>query len=121
MIDHTAVNISDQEAAKAFYSKVFELPVHYQDEASCVFDFGNTLVPVSAAGLRGVVADIESLTDNLVAQGAAAEPLTNTISSLNDARTHRLRQDGGSRALWRRERRARGGKQLHPPASVACI
>jgi CBS domain-containing protein len=41
-------------------------------------------------GLQRVVADIESLTDNLVAQGAAAEPLTNTISSLNDALTHRL-------------------------------
>jgi CBS domain-containing protein len=42
------------------------------------------------AGLKRVVSDIESLTDNLVAQGAAAEPLTHTITSLNDALTHRL-------------------------------
>jgi CBS domain-containing protein len=40
--------------------------------------------------LKRVVPDIESLTDNLVAQGAAAEPLTHTITSLNDALTHRL-------------------------------
>ena len=41
-------------------------------------------------GLKRVVADIVSLTDNLVAQGAAAEPLTHTITSLNDAMTQRL-------------------------------
>jgi CBS domain-containing protein len=34
--------------------------------------------------------DIAALTDNLVAQGAAAEPLTHTITALNDAVTHRL-------------------------------
>jgi CBS domain-containing protein len=42
------------------------------------------------AGLRRVVSDIEALTDNLLAQGAAAEPLTHTITSLNDALTQRL-------------------------------
>jgi len=42
------------------------------------------------AGLKRVTSDIESLTDNLVAQGAAAEPLTYTITALNDALTHRL-------------------------------
>jgi CBS domain-containing protein len=41
-------------------------------------------------GLRRVARDIEALTDNLVAQGAAAEPLTHTITSLNDALSHRL-------------------------------
>jgi CBS domain-containing protein len=34
--------------------------------------------------------DIDSLTDNLVAQGAAAEPVTHTITALNDALTDRL-------------------------------
>ena len=40
--------------------------------------------------LRRVVQDIVALTDNLVAQGAAAEPLTHTITALNDALTQRL-------------------------------
>ena len=42
------------------------------------------------AALGRVVGDIASLTDNLVAQGAAAEPLTHTITALNDALTQRL-------------------------------
>jgi CBS domain-containing protein len=42
------------------------------------------------AALRRAVTDIGSLTDNLIAQGAAAEPLTHTITALNDAVTHRL-------------------------------
>jgi CBS domain-containing protein len=50
----------------------------------------STRLARDVAGLQRVVADIESLTDNLVAQGAAAEPLTHTITSLNDALTHRL-------------------------------
>jgi CBS domain-containing protein len=50
----------------------------------------STRLARDVAGLERVVADIESLTDNLVAQGAAAEPLTHTITSLNDALTHRL-------------------------------
>ena len=36
--------VEDLAAAKAFHSEAFELPVQYQDEASCVFDFGNTLI-----------------------------------------------------------------------------
>jgi len=50
----------------------------------------STRLARDVAGLKRVVADIGSLTDNLVAQGAAAEPLTHTITSLNDALTHRL-------------------------------
>jgi CBS domain-containing protein len=41
-------------------------------------------------GLQRARRDIDSLTDNLVAQGAAAEPLTHTITALNDALTGRL-------------------------------
>lgn len=40
--------------------------------------------------LRRCVRDIEALTDNLLAQGAAAEPLTHTITALNDALAQRL-------------------------------
>ena len=40
--------------------------------------------------LQRVNRDIDALADNLVAQGAAAEPLTHTITALNDALTHRL-------------------------------
>lgn len=36
--------VDDLEAAREFYSRVFELPVHYQDDASAVFNFGNTLI-----------------------------------------------------------------------------
>ena len=34
----------DLAAAKAFYEKAFGLPVHYEDDASAVFNFGNTLI-----------------------------------------------------------------------------
>jgi CBS domain-containing protein len=42
------------------------------------------------ADLQRARRDIEALTDNLVAQGAAAEPVTHTITALNDALTERL-------------------------------
>lgn len=42
------------------------------------------------AALRGVMARIGDLTDNLIAQGARAELLTRTVTSLNDALTRRL-------------------------------
>jgi CBS domain-containing protein len=44
----------------------------------------------SVAELRAVTEDIDALADNLVAQGAAAGPLTHAIAALNDAVTHRL-------------------------------
>ena len=36
--------VEDLPATKRFYQEVFGLPVHYEDEASAVFDFGNTLI-----------------------------------------------------------------------------
>lgn len=36
--------VEDLEAAKEFYRRVFGLPVAFEDEASAVFKFGNTLV-----------------------------------------------------------------------------
>jgi catechol 2,3-dioxygenase-like lactoylglutathione lyase family enzyme len=36
--------VEDLTATRQFYLDVFGLPVHYEDEVSVVFDFGNTLV-----------------------------------------------------------------------------
>lgn len=36
--------VDDLPATKAFYQQVFGLPIHYEDEASAVFNFGNTLI-----------------------------------------------------------------------------
>jgi catechol 2,3-dioxygenase-like lactoylglutathione lyase family enzyme len=36
--------VEDLAATKQFYREVFGLPVHYQDDASAVFNFGNTLI-----------------------------------------------------------------------------
>ena len=36
--------VEDLPAARRFYQEVFELPVHYEDENSAVFCFGETLI-----------------------------------------------------------------------------
>ena len=36
--------VEDLDAAKRFYGEVFGLPVAYEDEASAVFNFGNTII-----------------------------------------------------------------------------
>ena len=36
--------VEDLDAAKRFYLEVFELPIHYEDENSVVFRFGDTLI-----------------------------------------------------------------------------
>ncbi len=36
--------VEDMTAAKLFYQTVFGLPVYYEDDASTVFQFGNTLI-----------------------------------------------------------------------------
>lgn len=36
--------VDDLAEAKAFYQAVFELPVMFEDDASAVFNFGNTLI-----------------------------------------------------------------------------
>src|ERR1700712_1629492 len=42
----TAITLftEDLPTTKAFYERVFALPVHYEDAASCVFMFGTTMV-----------------------------------------------------------------------------
>ena len=36
--------VEDLAVAKRFYREVFGLPVHFEDDDSVVFDFGNTIV-----------------------------------------------------------------------------
>ena len=36
--------VEDLPATKRFYQEVFGLPVHFEDDVSAVFDFGNTLI-----------------------------------------------------------------------------
>lgn len=36
--------VEDLATAKAFYETAFGLPVHYEDDDSVVFNFGNTLI-----------------------------------------------------------------------------
>ena len=36
--------VEDVDASKTFYREVFDLPVTYEDDASAVFDFGNTII-----------------------------------------------------------------------------
>jgi catechol 2,3-dioxygenase-like lactoylglutathione lyase family enzyme len=49
--------VEDLAATKQFYQDVFGLPVHYEDDVSAVFNFGNTLINLlsvtEAAGLVG--------------------------------------------------------------------
>jgi lactoylglutathione lyase len=36
--------VEDLKAAKAFYERTFGLPIHFEDDVSAVFNFGNALV-----------------------------------------------------------------------------
>jgi catechol 2,3-dioxygenase-like lactoylglutathione lyase family enzyme len=81
----------DLPATKQFYVDVFGLPVHYEDEVSCVFQFGSTLInllstteasaligPAAAAspdaGARFqftlTVDDVDAVAADVVARGA---------------------------------------------------
>ena len=42
--------VEDLAAAKAFYHEVFGLPVHFEDDDSAVFNFGNTLINLLRIG-----------------------------------------------------------------------
>lgn len=43
-ISATTLFVEDLAATKQFYLDVFRLPVHFEDDVSVVFDFGNTLI-----------------------------------------------------------------------------
>jgi catechol 2,3-dioxygenase-like lactoylglutathione lyase family enzyme len=36
--------VEDLDVARSFYQRVFELPVHYEDDHSAVFEFADTLI-----------------------------------------------------------------------------
>jgi catechol 2,3-dioxygenase-like lactoylglutathione lyase family enzyme len=42
--------VEDLRAARRFYEDVFQLPVHYEDEHSTVFQFGDTVVNLLTIG-----------------------------------------------------------------------
>ena len=83
--------MEDLAAARRFYTEVLGLSVHYEDDVSAVFDFGNTLVnclaasaapellapapvPPPAAGSRVVltidVTDVDAICAQRTARGA---------------------------------------------------
>lgn len=47
-IDAVTLFVEDVEATKRFYQEVFRLPLHFEDESSAVFNFGNTLINLLA-------------------------------------------------------------------------
>jgi len=52
--------VEDLDATTSFYREVFGLPVAYEDEASVVFDFGNTIVNLLVTGeAHGLIAPAE--------------------------------------------------------------
>jgi catechol 2,3-dioxygenase-like lactoylglutathione lyase family enzyme len=54
----------DLAATKRFYVEVFDLPVHYEDDVSAVFKFGDTLINLLAV----------SEAPGLIAPGVVASP-----------------------------------------------
>jgi len=54
----------DLPAARAFYQRVFGLPVHFEGETSAVFRFGRTLINILAIGQA----------DELITPARAADP-----------------------------------------------
>jgi lactoylglutathione lyase len=109
--------VEDLAAAKRFYGEVFELPVHYQDDVSAVFDFGNTLVnllqsteapalvepaPVAPpdAGARAVltitVDDVDAICERVRARGV--ELLNGPMDRPWGIRTASFRDPGGH--IW---------------------
>ena len=106
--------VDDVASAKAFYLEAFELPVHFEDDVSCVFKFGPTLVnllatseageliepePVGAAGggarfqLTVDVADVDAVCARLAGRGV--ELLNGPIDRPWGVRTAAFRDPAG--------------------------
>jgi catechol 2,3-dioxygenase-like lactoylglutathione lyase family enzyme len=66
--------VEDLAATKQFYQEVFGLPIHYQDDASCVFNFGNTLI-----NLLAVTEAPELISPSVVAPPEAGSRMQFTI------------------------------------------
>lgn len=88
-IDAITLFVEDLDTAKAFYRDVFELPIHFENEDSAVFKFGDTVINLlkvtnadelispatvanPAAGARMVftigVDDVDEMVDKLAAR-----------------------------------------------------
>lgn len=63
-IDAVTLFVEDLAAAKQFYLDVFGLPIHYEDDVSVVFKFGDTLINLLSA----------SEAPDLIAPAAVAPP-----------------------------------------------
>lgn len=74
--------VDDVAEARDFYAAVFDLPVHWQDEASAVFDFGNTLINLLQA--REAPGLIEPAPVGRSLDGATAQ-LTITVDDVDAA------------------------------------
>jgi catechol 2,3-dioxygenase-like lactoylglutathione lyase family enzyme len=109
--------VEDLAATKRFYEEVFGLPVHYEDDDSAVFNFGNTLVnlltttaaveliePASIASpdagarfqLTIEVDDVDAICDELTRRGV--ELLNGPMDRPWGIRTAAFRDPGGH--LW---------------------
>jgi lactoylglutathione lyase len=109
--------VEDLPAAKRFYSDVFRLPVHFEDDNSTVFKFGDTLVnllrtseagelvapaPVanSDAGVRFqltlAVDEVDAMVEEL--KGRGVELLNGPIDRPWGIRTASFRDPGGH--IW---------------------
>lgn len=49
--------VEDLAATKAFYQEVFGLPLHFEDDDSAVFNFGNTLINLLTTSAAGELID----------------------------------------------------------------
>jgi catechol 2,3-dioxygenase-like lactoylglutathione lyase family enzyme len=63
-IDAITLFVEDLDAAKKFYEHVFGLPLKFEDDASAVFELGNTLINLLRTSAAG----------ELVAPAAVAAP-----------------------------------------------
>ncbi len=109
--------VEDLASASRFYQDVFDLPVFFEDENSCVFKFGDTLInllrvseapgliapaPVAspAAGVRSQftlgVKDVDATCDRLREQGV--ELLNGPVDRPWGIRTASFRDPGGH--IW---------------------
>ena len=73
-IDAITLFVEDLDTAKAFYRDVFELPIHFENEDSAVFKFGDTVINL----LKVTNAD-ELISPATVAPPAAGSRMVFTI------------------------------------------
>jgi lactoylglutathione lyase len=63
--------VEDVPAAREFYRTVFGLPVHYQDDVSVVFKFGDTLVNLLQASEANELIAPAAVGDRAAARGSS--------------------------------------------------